>query len=334
MKDRKIKTEYVVLLILIVALSFYLILKKSDKVHYKLPNMKSLVKEDVKKIEIARKDMNIVLMRQDEKWVIGSKNYPAAEDKIKNIVDTISNLSLTEMVSESKNYSRYGLGAEKKIAVKAYKKEGQVLREFEIGSQTSTYGHTFVKIAGDTRVYQARESFRNYFDQELDDLRDKEVMKFDKEEISEIEVMSAGVTHHFTRNVKKIEPASKEKKEKKEAAPPPEPKEEISWVTANGKVGDKSKLDSFINQLADLSCDKFIEDKTPAEFKDPIFSIKLKGNKEYTFFIFDKLEKEAKYPAVSSENPYPFLISTYKAENFTRDAGELLKKEEAEKDQS
>lgn len=342
MSNKKMKKEYIVLGIVIVVLIFYLILKKDNKVHYDIPDIKSLVKEDIGEIKITREGKTLILKKEDTKWVIGEKKYPADENKVKNMVDTIAELSLSEMVSRSKNYKPYELGDEKKITVKAYKQD-KLLRDFDIGKQASTYGHTFIRIAGDDNIYHARKSFRGYFDQEIDNLRDKVVMKFDKDEITEIRVTAPGQEYHFTKkvSVEKPKPAADSEKEKKKEEPtlPPQPGEEvIQWLTKDGKEGDKSKLDSFINQLSNLSCDKFIDDKEAKDYKDkkPVFKLTLKGNKSYTLSLFEKLAEEGenkdKFPAVSSESAYPFLLLSYKGDNFIKDAKELVKEEKIEEE--
>ena len=330
MNNKKLKKEYIILGVVIIALLFYLILKQSDQIHYEIPDIKPLIKEDIGKVEIRLKGKTITLNKEENKWVVGEKKYPVDEGKVKNIIDTIAELSLSEMVSESRNYTPYELDDEKKIAVKAYK-EGDVLREFEIGKQASTYGHTFVKIAGDDKVYHAKKSFRGYFEHEIDALRDKTVLTFDKNEISEIAVLSEGREYLFSKKVTVNEPKPAEAESKE--APPTAPEEKIQWLTAGGKEGDKAKLDSFINQLSDLKCDKFLEDKEPKDLegKNPIFKITLKGSKSYTLSLFEKLvdgPDKDKFPGMSSENVYPFLMSGYKGDNFIKDAKELLKEEE------
>lgn len=337
--NKKIKKEFIILGTVIVVLLFYLILKQSDSIHYDIPDLKPIEKEDIGKVEITMKGKTITLDKKDEKWVVGEKQYPADEDKVKNIVETVTGLSLSEMVSASKNYEPYELDDEKKIAVKAYK-EDNVLREFEIGKQASTFGHTFVKLAGDDKVYHAEKSFRGYFERELDELRDKTVMKFDKDEITELYVKSEAVEYRFTKKVTVDQPAPAPDKEKEDAdTPPPAPEEKIQWVTQDNKEGDKTKLDSFINQLSNLSCDKYIEDKKTEDFKDktPLFTLTLKGGKDYTLSLFEKLGEghadKDKFTAVSSGNAYPFLLSNYKGDNFIKDAKELLKEANKEEEQ-
>lgn len=339
---KKIKTEYIVLAVVIIVLLFYLVLRQSDKVHYSIPELKPLVKEDLAKVEITQADRKLVLTRKDKKWTIGDKNYPTDENQVNYILDTIAQLTLSDMASQSRNYKLYELDDEKKIAVKAFQAD-KIVREFEIGKQAPTFEHTFVKIAGDDRVFYARKSVRGYFDHTVDELRDKWVMKFDRNEISEIRVFSAGKENLFIKKAigEKSKPADRLKDKDKTKTQPPltEQPEQFQWLTKDGKEGDKSKLESFIDQLSDLRCEGFIEDRTPADFKEktPIFILTVKGSKSYSLSIFEKpaaaeentktagAEDKNRYPAVSSENPYPFWLAGYKGDNFIRDAGELLK---------
>ena len=104
------------------------------------------------------------------------------------ILKVVTSMTLTDLRSTEKNDSLFGLGKKDGITVKAYK-DKQILREFVVGKTADTYRHTFVKLAGDKNIYAARTSFKSDFDTKVDNLRDKQVMKFDKNEISEITIV-------------------------------------------------------------------------------------------------------------------------------------------------
>jgi len=65
--------------------------------------------------------------------------------------------------------------------------------------------------------------------------------------------------------------------------------------------------------------------------------LKLKGSKDYMIKIFPKLEKKEdekeegsgaeKYPAISSENSYPFLLTSWKAEQVMKKPEDLIEEE-------
>ncbi|UCH95552.1 MAG: DUF4340 domain-containing protein [Candidatus Aminicenantes bacterium] len=343
-----IKKEYIVLGVIIVILLAFLLFQSRDKVHYKVPRLETVKKEDIEKVEIKKSDQTITLVKKDSQWLLDPQGYPTDADKVDRIMNTIAQLTLTDLVAKSKNYTLYDLTKEKAIHVKAFKKD-QELRDFEIGKIASTYGHTFVKIKDNPNVYYARESFRSHFDTKVSELRDKTVMKLDSNEISEVEIEKEGKKYLFAKNVKTVEPPvveldktdDKKKEEKKEGedkpaeAEPPKPEEQITWLMPDGKKGKKSQLDSLINQLTNLSCQEYIEDKIKEDFKTqaPIYTLKLKGSKDYIITFFSKPEEKEgeesspggeKYPVISSENAYPFLLSSWKAEQIMKKPEDLI----------
>lgn len=334
MSNINIKKEYIILGVVIVALSLYLIFRNPNKVHYKLPELKPIDTKILTKIEIAKPVQTFTLVNNDAQWLIDPQGYPTDSSKISDITDTIGNLTLTALASKSKNYSRYDLDKDKVIKVKAYQK-GRVVREFEIGKTTATNNHTFVKLKDDTRVFHAKKSFRRYFDLKSDELRDKVVMKLDKNGISEIEVEKEGKKVLFKKIAKPVEPKideGKKEKVKKDEKQIPEKETETIWAMEDGKEGDKSELDSILSQLSSLNCDEYIEGKNKEDFIEPIYTIRLKGQKDYTLFLYEKIKKGndngiENYPVVSSESRYPFLLSTYKAERLMKKPEELLLKE-------
>jgi hypothetical protein len=342
MSNKTFKKEYIILIALIIVLLLYLVLKRTDRIHYDLPELTPIDVSTLTRIEIIKPDGTITLVKKDTGWLIDPKGYPTDENKITSITDVVKNLQLTELASRSKNYTLYDLGEDKLIRVKAYQGD-RVVREFSIGKTTPTNNHTFVKLEENDNVYNAAQAFRRHFETKPGDLRDKVVMKLDKNEISEIELTGKeNEKFLFTKTAKPVEkptekpaePSNDKKDEKAEVKDTTEPPAESIWAMADGKEGNKSELDSLLNQLDDLKCDEFIEDKTVDDFKDPIFTIRLKGKKDYTLSIYEKFEKKAEgsessvevYPVVSSENPYPFTLGKYAADRLMKKKEDLLKK--------
>jgi hypothetical protein len=320
----KIKKEYIMLAVIILALSVYLILRNPDRTHYDLPKIPEVAGKNISKIEISRSDASISLNRKDNTWRIAPKGYPANCSKVENMLDIIEQLILTALVSESKNYSRYDLDDKKKITVKAWAGD-KLRREFEVGKAATSYRHTFVKLADDHRVYHARGNFRSKFDQTADNLQDKAVLSFEKTEIQKIRMAKGKQEMVLTQTQvgSKISPA----KEADAESPPSEKKEETVWQTSDGKKADDAKLNQLLASLSSLRCEKYIDECKKEDFTNPIFTIELKGTEEYSLSIFSKTDKHAKgYPAVSSANDYPFLLSNSKADNLMKRPDELLKK--------
>jgi hypothetical protein len=106
---------------------------------------------------------------------------------------------------------------------------------------------------------------------------------------------------------------------------PSSPKAGTVWRTADGKEGDKSKLDRLLVTLSNLRCEKYIDDQKKEDFTSPVWNIKLKGAEEYTLSIFDKISKGDSYPAVSSGSDYPFLLPDWQADNWMKGPQEIIK---------
>jgi len=321
---KKLKKEYLALIGIIVVLLLYLIISGGkNKMSYEIPNIANIDAGEINRIEVTQGDNTLVLTGKEDTWKILPQEYPADSVKVKDMLDSIEKLTLTELAAENKDFQRYELNDEKKISVTAFKNDVQ-LRKFDIGKTSSTYRHTFVRIQDDTNIYYARNSIRSHFEQELKELRDKIVLAFEKAEIS-----TAVFTTHNLQFSKQMLPKETSEAEKTAEDAAVEPQPEETWVLTDGTKANQANLDTVISAMADLRCDEYIEGTKKEELHDPIFIVTLKGNKDYTVSIFKKEDKEdGKYPAISSGNQYPFMLSTYTAERIMKKQEELTESEE------
>jgi hypothetical protein len=329
MKSSGLKFEYILLGIVILSLVLYLFLRNPDKIQYSIPEIDSISVEDVSKLELIKADETITLEKKDEEWLIVPQGYPADKEKVNKMAKEISELTLTDVISESKSgYSKYGLDQKEGIRARAYGQK-EVIREFTIGKQAPTYRHTFVRILDDTRVFQARNSFRSQFEQTVDNLRNKTVMKFDPAEIREIELKQGKESLLFSKQMEKVEikaqPNDTEGKQSTEKSP--QPQEVEIWVTPDGTRAKTETMKSLITDLSNLRCLKFEEDKMKSDLTNPVYSIVLKGNESYTLNLFPKnKEADDSYPAITSVSAYPFFLSSYKAESLMKKPEDILQK--------
>jgi len=324
----KLKKEYLILFGVIVVLLVVLLTGgRRNKMSYRVPDLAGINEGNITKIEISSGGEQIVLSGKDSSWTILPQEYTADPDKVSSMLDTVANLTLTELAAEAKDYQRYELDSAKKITVNAYEGD-ELVRSFDVGKVSSTYRHTFVRVGEDSRVYFARESFRSTFEVERGDLREKTVMSFDLNEITGILIEQESSTLHFSKTMMPAEAPSPETAE--EPAAQPAQAQEV-WQMEDGTKGNKTDIDSIISQLADLKCDSYIEEKSKDDFADPIYSVKITGGKDYAIKIFAKDEEADSYPAVTSDTPYVFFLATWKAENIMKKADELVETEEEEK---
>jgi hypothetical protein len=318
-----IKKEYLILVALILVLSLYLILHKRDKSHYRLPEFPKVMQKEISKVEISQQDTTIVLNRKDNHWNIVPQGYPADANQVESMLDVIEKLSLTALVSESKNYKRYQLDEGNKVIVKAW--SGDTLRrKFEIGKAAATFQHTFVKLSDDSRVYQASGNFRNKFDASVDNLRDKTVLAFDAKDIQEIRLSKGEQSIVFTRKQVPDEITSSEEEKSQSSQAPTE---QATWKSTDGKRADESQLNRMLTTLSNLRCEKYLDDRMKEELSDPIYTIQLTGTKKYSLSVFSKIDESSNnYPTTSSDNDYPFLLPSRQVNDIIKNPEEFLEK--------
>lgn len=311
----KFKKEYIILICLLAGLSIYVFSQRSGRRYYELPRLAMVSAKDVTRIDIERPGGGLVMNREGDKWTLTEKAYAASDAKIHELLKIFEDFSLSALVSESKSYERYDLGPEKKITVKAYAGT-RLVREFEVGKAASSLSHTFVKLPGDDRVYQAQSNFRDDFESPLDQLRDKKVLSYKEDDIAALTLTRNATALEFVRKeIPQPEPERKDPQEKGEATPAAASDKKFEWGRGDGKPVDSSKVSRTIHTLSDLLCQKFIEAKTLADFKNPDITLTFKaGEATHTLTVFAK--EEDHYPAISSQSPYPFLLSSWQVENL------------------
>ena len=322
----KVKKEYVILILVIVALVFYLTMKSANHNESELPQPAQVDSAKINRIMVSEKSYGTVeLVKKDEKWFIEPKGYPADSIKVKNMANAIADLTLTALVSESGSYERYGLAEDKKIAVQAFDGSNAV-RTLDIGETAPTSQHTFVLLAGDPNVYHARGQLKRTFEHTIDDLRDKTVFDLSRESVGEIGLQKGDRSIHLIKKeiAKPAEEAQGNQKEKPAQAP------KIEWHDAQGQSVETSAVDRLLGSMARLNCDGYLEDTAKENLKDPQWAVTLKDDQnEYTISVYAPENKDAdKIPATASANPYPFVLNKSRVESLEKSIDKLLGIEE------
>ena len=318
----KLKKEYIILALVIIALAAYLVTRTSDRTQYQLPDVPQVAAKEISKLQITREGAIIVVNKKDDKWYIAPEEFPADGNKIKDILNAIENLTLTALVSESKNYPLYDLDEEKKINVKAWQADN-LRRDVDLGKTASSFRHTFVKPAGDERVFHARGNFRNNFDLTVDDLRDKRVLTLNPADIIQFQVIKDQQSLILNKTQAPVAVESSQAKKQTEAAPQANKAE---WQALDGRPVDEAVVQQILDIVSDLRCEKFISERGKDDFTSPLFTLRLKGGQDYSLSIFAKAaEKDTDYPAVSSGTNYPFLLSGSQVDKIMKDPIKAVK---------
>jgi hypothetical protein len=315
-RPMKIKKEFVILTVLIISLAGYLMVKKTDRVQYTLPTTPAITKNSTEKLELNKVSQQVTLTKKEGVWFVFPGDYPADTAKVDKILETLSHFTLDTLVSESGDYQRYDLTEDKKIGVSVFG-DKDALFTFSVGKRAPTFKHTFVTVAGDKRIFQAQGNFRNDFDQNVQDLRDKNILP--KDTVTSIEISEGGKILALKKKAaEKIEDAQKTNPSDADTTP------HAGWVDGSGGKIPETAIHELLTQLAGLQCDSYLEGKTKEGFKNPILSISLLGETSANLSIFNKTDPNDKgNPGISSSNNYPFLLQSYKIELIRKALGEI-----------
>lgn len=312
------KKENLILAVVIAALSIYLATSKKDKNNYSLPLVEEIKSGQITDIEVTKGKKTTLIKKQGDSWVLTDKAYPAEKMKIGNMIKSIEKIQLTALVSEKKDLSRYELDDETGIRVLA-KNNGSVLRSLDVGKTASTYNHTFVKLAGDTKVYQAKGDFKQHFEKTVDQLREKVVLPLEIEGVDKIQLTKDQVTKSL--HLKQIKPSDHDEKQKKgEIAVSTTP--EKKWEEQSGQAIDKEAIEDILNTIKVLECAEYASNDSKDIFmnKKVLCQIRIQGKED---LIIYEIEDE-KYPAISTGNSYPFYLSKFDGNNLLESADKIL----------
>jgi hypothetical protein len=317
----KIRKEFIILALIVAVLCGYLVWQRQKPTAYRLPSLPAVDRGEITRIRIQRPQSPVELKKVGDSWRVGDALYIADAGKIGGMLEIIGDLRLTALVSEAGQHERYQLDDAQRIRVQAWAGE-RLRRDFAIGKSAATHRHTFVTVAGDERIYHAREDFRGRFDRDLDQLRDKRVLPFDRETIQTVS-LTVGKAKPVTFSRVEPQPAPGETDSREEQSTPAAPR----WQGAKGAPADGQTLDSLVSSLASLECDRYLYDRTKADVEGgkPEFVIELTGERDrpYRLLLFAPLKTQGEdrpRPGVSSENDQAFVVSSF----ISREIGEQV----------
>jgi len=305
-----VKKEYLIPALLIIGLSLYLVFHEQDRVQYELPALQEWPASEITRMEISKPGgPALVLERKNDGWILLPEAYPAEPEKMSDLLEATGSLTLTALVSESQNYERYGLAKEERIGVKAWARE-KLKRDFEVGKTAPSSQHTFVLLAGDNRVFQARENLKARFDQSLEDLRDKTVFKVDPSGVEAVELDDGKKRITLVRKAIPVAVGTDQNKE------PSLGQTQGAWESAEGKV-DEPKVNQLLSALSSLKCRAYIYGQKKSDFTAPVYTVRVKGMEEHSLLLFARNEEHKNdYPVLSSQNESPFLLPEHQAKQI------------------
>lgn len=231
-----------------------LLFKKKQKTFF------NLKKETITQLKITDNNDTASIVKKDNNFMAG--DFPADEERIYKIIDSLVKFAKDEFVSTNKNkYANFEVDGRRKI-------------EFDqhvvyIG-KNYTYAKSYARVDSDPRVYILNEDLSNVFYPK--DFRDLKVYLVNSEEkVDKIELSWSD---------KKIVLIRKDNK----------------WLLNSGKEAKKERVDFFLNDLKTLKGDDIFGSKKNDLLKFPVeLTVFVSENKKGKKAIFYKKDKEKFY---------------------------------------
>ncbi|MCF8109443.1 MAG: DUF4340 domain-containing protein [Desulfohalobiaceae bacterium] len=311
----KLKKEYLIIVLVIIGLSVYIYSRTSERINYELPQIAPIETDRVTRIRIAKQDEVIDLARDKGRWVVGQRGYPARAGSIEDLLTALDRFRVTDLVSRSRNYSRYSLDREAATGLKAWAGQ-ELVRSFLVGKQASTYRNSYVRLANDPNIYLSRSNWKQTLNREPDDFQDKVVLDFDEKRLRKIVLQGPKGSLTLKRGQNESLPKEKDGAQLETAL----------WRTASGQEIDQSSLNKLLQSMAGLTCSRYLEGRDKQDFKSPDYRLVLDCGQEDVFSLYlgEKQGNAAQYHGISEENGFPFALSEQKGKEIVEALDKLL----------
>lgn len=280
----KIKKEYIIAAVIIAASVLYLVFQKDSRVNYEVPRFAEIERENITSVKISGSGESLNLKKEGEQWKLYPGAYKADSSQINQLLAEAVNLSIVDLISSRDDYSRYELDEENALHV-VISADNEPVKEFMLGKTSDSRVYSYISLPGTKGIYSVRGDVKSRFPLSADLWRDKQVLNFNPEEVTSIEISREGETVILARSTVTETPG---------------------W-TKNGSVMENpAEIQSNLESLGRLKCSEFLDSAEG----EPMVSIRITaGSSIHSAEIYEKLDNG--YSARSSFSEDPFLIPVY-----------------------
>jgi len=277
-----------------------------DRINYDLPKIGPFQRESIDEVTIERRGSAATVRRSAGKWSVHPGGFPAHEPSAEFIVDAMIGLQISDVVSTQGDPSRFGLDEKSRVTV-TMRAAGEELLVLHVGRRAASFGHTYIQIGGDSRVFQGGGELKTVFDRGMAELREKSVLSFEPDSIDEVTVSSTFGSPEAVR-IRVV-------------------RDEAGWLQADRDVSDilridestsidEAGIDQALNFLGNLSAYQFRGDGDA--LGDPWLQLDI-GSDGLQILVY---EKEGNlFPARTSESEYDILMIGFQVGFFTTPFG-------------
>jgi hypothetical protein len=188
------------ILILLAGYLYFFELKKPSEEVSKEGVFADIKKEQINEISLKYSKYKIGSKKEGEGWFVfkDSKKFKADEEVISTITDNLSNMKIEKIVSEdSTEFAGFGLDTPQvEVVAKTPTKEHRIV----VGGESPVGTGTYIQVNGENRVLLVERSLiLEFLDKSVNDLRDKQVVRLDGDQIKRMRFKSAGLSFEVER---------------------------------------------------------------------------------------------------------------------------------------
>lgn len=275
-------------------------------------------KDDPDFLEIVTPDETITLYKEEDKWFIGDKKYPANIGIVDGYIDAVKNIRALDKVgslSSANNAERYEFTDSKKTTVTA-KLGDKVLRTIDIGKTAVSSSQCYLTVDGGKDIYLVSGGINDTFYTSVSAARTTIVLDLTPEEIA-----SVSITDYTD---------SENPDGKKWSVSRMGSGDDIVWNVSGSEIDiDEGKANSYLASFASLSTRDWYEDNAVlngVKVVSAVINYHYKDIKVDFYEIPETEENDMKqFYGTCSETPYKFKINESVVKEYKKSLEELAK---------
>lgn len=234
--------------------------------------------DDVQGLQVSTKSGSYSVEKEDGSWqVVTPKKTPANIEKITSLLQKIRTTEIKKFVAEEAgDLVPYGLKEPntKFTLIIGKDKAPHVLT---LGKDSEEDEGIYAKIESKNKVFILKKEFLNEFPYSVNDIRDKSIIRFDKDNVNKIQFIFSDKTITTTRN------------------------QEKNWEIIEPKKvkADNFEINALLNAIKGSKVIDFIPEYTNNKKQKDVFALK---NPRLTVKVFEKNVSEPKFISFGSDN--------------------------------
>jgi len=165
------------------------------------PTLAAIPDSQIQEIDLKKKDgSTLTLQRQNGKWAITSPEKVATDqDAAKSVASALNSISADSVVEDKPtDLAKFGL-KDPSLTVTVHEKDGKT-QDILFGDDVPTGSSVYARVNSSPKVYTVFSSTKSSFDKSLNDLRDKRLLTFDSNQLTNIDLTSGKSNIEFGKN--------------------------------------------------------------------------------------------------------------------------------------